>query len=77
MLEVTIKLDGSEYQKVYKISKKNEKFVMVTNDFNDLNGSSIDLEYQTGITGLSIDGDCLSAENVEALFAVIAQRYIQ
>lgn len=77
MLEITIKLDdGYMNKKVYKISKKDGKFIMVTDDFEDLSGSSIDLEYQTGISGLSVNGNYISAENIESLFSVIAQRYI-
>jgi len=77
MLEITIKLDdGYMNKKVYKISKKDGKFIMVTDDFEDLSGSSIDLEYQTGISGLSVNGNHISAENIESLFSVIAQRYI-
>ena len=78
MLEVTIKLDhGGLNKKVYKICRKDGKFMMVTDDFEDLSGSPIDLEYQTGISGLSVDGNNISAENIEALFSIIAQRYIK
>ncbi len=78
MLEITIKLDdGSVDKKVYKIFKKDGRYVMVNDDFEDLNGSSIDLEYQTGVPGLSIEGNNISADNVEALMSVITQRYIQ
>lgn len=78
MLEVTVKLDhGGLNKKVYKICRKDGRYIMVTDDFEDLSGSPIDLEYQTGISGLSIDGNNISAENIEALFSIIAQRYIR